>query len=190
MVAQQQLMQVREQKKEADARSSTEKAEKKLPNNAESLEKVKDLVCLLPTQMAGEFGQCLALLESMLVQANQAAAAARIHEVPDTDSELASEPPPETPIAAKHTMEHLHIPLFPGGTERLHSEEECRRAVGDPYGGAAASSGCNTPPRGRCRSVAPQRSPGTRSRTPESQSRRQDAIHFCRVEEVAAPFRG
>ena len=164
----------------------TAQSEKQLPDNAKSLEKVKDLVCLLPTEMAGEFGQCLALLENWLQQANSAAAAARAQEVPDSDSEMATE------ASLKHApMEHLHIPLFPGGAERLHSEEECRRAIGDPYLAAeGATSGCTTPPRGRCRSAVPARSPATRSRSPEEQTRKQDAAHFCRAERVAALFRG
>lgn len=188
-IAQQQLFQVQEQKHAADAINTAAEAEKQLPDNAKSLEKVKDLVCLLPTNMAGEFGQCLAMLENLLQQANKAAAEARVQEVPDSDSEMASDASPKTA-----PMEHLRIPLFPGGTERLHTEEECRKAFGDPYllAEGATATGCTTPPRGRCRSAVPGRSPATRSRTPEGEihGRQQDAAHFCRAEQVAAPFRG
>ena len=178
------MLQVREQKQAADAKTSaeqaTEKADKELPDKAKSVAKVKDLVCLLPNSMAGEFGQCLALLESLLQQANTAAAEARVQEVPDSDSDMATEG-----AASPHNT-FMNIPLFPGCTERLHSEAACRMAT-DPYMGS--DGGCKTPPRGRTRSEDPGRSPLTRSRThspnskqqtEDSQSRERDAANSLR----------
>ena len=199
MDAQSQLLNVKTQKEEADAKASvdaaTAHATKDLPDNAKSLTKVKDLVCLLPNTMAGEFGQCLALLESILEKANTASQAAT-QDIPDSDSEMASsEVAPDGHGSPMHTF--MSVPLFPGGEERLHSQEECRKATGVPSDPYMATEGARTPPRGRAKSADPGRSPHTRtaaassgmeSPPPPSPNVAEGGIGFFLADNVAAPF--
>jgi len=210
MDAQSQLLNVKTQKEEADARANAEaataQATKDIPDNAKSLTKVKDLACLLPNTMAGEFGNCLAMLESILEQAKNATKATA-QEVPDSDSEMASSEAAASPAgygSSGHSFQP--VPLFPGGAERLYSQEECQQvAYGtDPY---MLAEGAKTPPRGRAKSLGPGRSPHTRSRTPErevsaaaasssglqnppppSPDAADGGIGFFLAENVAAPF--
>ena len=191
--AQSQLLNVKNQKEEADARANAEAAtaQADIPDNAKSLTKVKDLACLLPNTMAGEFGNCLAMLESILQQAKNATLATA-QEVPDSDSEMASSESASSPFQP--------VPLFPGGAERLYSQEECQQvAYGDPY---TMAEGAKTPPRGRAKSVG--RSPGrSHSRTPKREAAQSSglqnppppspgatdgSIGFFLAENVAAPF--
>ena len=201
---------MKSQKEEVDAKASADaaaaKAGKDLPDNAASLSKVKDLVCLLPSAVAGEFGQCLALLESLLEKAKTASMAAT-QMVPDSDSEMAEDAYAEPHWNADGGLRdgnprYGQVPLFPGGEERMHTQDECRNATGvptDPY-----MTGARTPPRGRTKSADPGRSPHTRSRTPERELSSQAAssggapaptqtngdggIGFFLAENVAAPF--
>ena len=61
-------------KAEADAKSTAMKEEEQkvaeMPDNLKSVQKLQDLVCLLPNGMADGFGQCLKMLETLLLQAN------------------------------------------------------------------------------------------------------------------------
>ena len=128
-----------------------------MSDKQKSVEKMKDLVCLLPAGMAGGFGQCLQLLEGLLQQAH--AATVQVQEVVDSDSEMG---------AATPSHVHMHVPLFPRGDKPPHAESEDSSAESpsatDPHM-APTAEGCKTPPRARARSADPERSPVTRSRS-------------------------
>ena len=154
MVAQQQLLQVRELKKESDAAAAAaaavEQQQAEIPDNMKSVQKMQDLVCLLPIGMAEGFGQCLKLLEGLLQQANASTVtdASNIQEVRDGDSTCSG-------ATGAHGMEQLHVPIFPGGDQPLHGRSLWEaESPSDPY---MASEGTKTPPR-RARSVEPERS--------------------------------
>ena len=146
--AQQQLLQVRSLKEIADAAKAQEQQQAEVPDNIQSVKKVADLVCLLPNGMADGFGQCLRMLEQLLQQAS--ASTVTYAERLDSESVCSGAtgmPPPTDPY-----MEHLHIPLFPGGEQS---------AAAAPTNAEERS---HTPSR-RARSVEPERSPATRSRS-------------------------
>ena len=148
--AQQQLLQVRSLKEIADAAKAQEQQQAEVPDNIQSVKKVADLVCLLPNGMADGFGQCLRMLEQLLQQAS--ASTVTYAERLDSESVCSGAtgmPPPTDPY-----MEHLHIPLFPGG-------EQSAAAAAAPTNAEERS---HTPTR-RARSVEPERSPATRSRS-------------------------
>jgi hypothetical protein len=150
MVAQQQLLQAREQKAEADAKSSASKAEAareaEMPDNLKSVQKLQDLVCLLPNGMADGFGQCLKILEELLQQAS-ASTVTYASNVTEMGSECSAA-----------GMEHIYVPQFPGGDRPLHETSQSEAE--------SSTERAKTPtPRGRARSVEPERSPATRSRT-------------------------
>ena len=120
--AQTSLLNVKNQKEEADAKAATaaaaSAATEAVPDNAASLNKVKDLVCLLPTQMAGDFGQCLALLEQLLNTAKASASQPVMQQVPDSDSEMDM-------VEQRSTPDLVAVPLFPvvkrSCTQREHA---------------------------------------------------------------------
>ena len=167
MVAEQQLLQVKEQKATEDTETLARKAEEQLPDNQTSVNKMKDLVCLLPAEMAAGFGQCLQLLDGLLAQAH---AAPHIMEVPDSDSEMGRSDVGRSADASP-IHEHIHAPLFGGGDRPLHSISPDSDIVSDPYQPMHEDHGCKTPPRARARSEERKKSPGSRSRS-HSLSRR------------------
>ena len=157
MVAQQQLLQVKEMKAKEDTATMARQAEEKIPDNLSSVNKMKDLMCLLPVEMAASFGQCLQLLDGLLAQAK---AAPHISEVQDSDSEMGG-----SSVQAKSPIhEHLFAPLFGGGGGLLHPGSPSSDVGVDPYQPMQEDSGCKTPPR-RSRSEEPKKSPGNRSRS-------------------------
>ena len=151
MMAQKQLLDVKSQVSAAAITAAKDKEEKQAPDNMKSVQKMQDLVCLLPASMAGGFGQCLQMLEGLLKQANSAAQEARAQEVPDSDSESAAS-------AYRRSQIGQSVPPFPVPTSP---------STVDPYMDvdAAAGSGTQIPPRGRAKSAEPLRSPNARSRT-------------------------
>ena len=151
MVAQQQLLQVRVMKAEADAKSTAMKEEEQkaaeMPNNLKSVQKLQDLVCLLPNGMADGFGQCLKMLETLLLQANASTVT------------YASNVEVESVCSGISGLEQIYVPVFPGGDRPLHEASSSEEVP------ATAERSKTPPPRGRARSAEPERSPVTRSRT-------------------------
>jgi len=166
MVAQQQLIQVRERKAEADAASSASKAaaqrDAEKPDNLKSVQKMSDLVCLLPNEMGAGFGQCLKMLEELLQQAS-ASTVTHAATIDESGSEFSA------------GMEHIYVPQFPGGDRPLHEHSSEEEPPSGPHGSSISSSAerDTTPPRGRAeqRSGEPERSPVQRSRSTHSLSR-------------------
>ena len=163
LVAQQQLIQVREKKAEVDAATlaSKEAAQRdaEVPDNLKSVQKLQDLVCLLPNGMSEGFAQCLKTLEELLQQAS-ASTVTHASTIDESGSEFGA------------GMEHIYVPQFPGGDRPLHeqsSEERLPSPLPSTFSSPAGERDM-TPPRGRARSQEPERSPATRSRT-HSQSR-------------------
>ena len=73
-----------------------------LPDNMKSVQKMQDLVCLLPNGMADGSGQCLKMLETLLQQASASTVTYASNIQGDGVSDCSA-------------MEHIQIPLFPGG---------------------------------------------------------------------------
>jgi hypothetical protein len=160
MVAQKQLLDVKHQQAAAETQAALNKAEQQVPDNMKSVQKMQDLVCLLPAGMAGGFGQCLQLLEGLLQQANAAAHEARVQEVPDSDSESAA-----SAFSRSQRMETTIVPDFPGGNQPPLGASSFSTAELPPTDPYMTGVGCRTPPRTRAKSAEPERSPATRSRT-------------------------
>ena len=160
LVAQQQLIQVRTLKAVEDAAKAERAQQAEVPDNMKSLEKVKDLVCLLPNGMADGFGQCLKMLETLLHQASTSTVtyAATLDSESVCSGAATGMPEPTDPY-----MESLNIPMFPGtaagGVEQSQQPLQERSSESGP-----AREGSHTPTR-RGRSVEPERSPATRSRS-------------------------
>ena len=152
MVAQQQLLQVRAQKAEADAKVVASKAaaqrDAEMPDNLKSVQKLQDLVCLLPNGMSDGFGQCLKMLEELLQQASASTVTTT-----STLDEIGSD--------FSAGMDHIYVPQFPRGEQ----EQTAEATLGTSANPSAAEREGTPPPRGRARSAEPERSPATRSRT-------------------------
>ena len=163
LVAQQQLIQVREKKAEVDAAAlAAKEAEQKkteVPDNLRSVVKAKDLVCLLPNEMKEGFAQCLANLELLLQQASASTVthAATIDNFNEAGSDFTE------------GMEHIYVPQFPGGERPLH-EHSAEETSSVP---SSAERQSTPPARGRTeqRTGDPERSPVQRSRSNHSASR-------------------
>ena len=117
-----------------------------MPDNLKSVQKLQDLVCLLPNGMADGFGQCLKMLETLLQQANASTVT------------YASNIEVESVCSGISGMEHIYVPVFPGGDRPLHESSSSEEVP-------STERAKTPPPRGRARSVEPERSPVTRSRT-------------------------
>ena len=136
MVAKEQLVHVKAAKEKEDLLISAKKIDAQLPDNRQSVEKMKDLLCLLPVEKASCFGECLSLLEGLLKSASSPV----VQVVPDSDSEMG---------------QPIEVPVFP-------SYPSAADVITDPYTDVESPS---TPGRRRTRSESPRRSPGARSRT-------------------------
>jgi hypothetical protein len=163
----QQLANVKAAKAAEDKLISSQQAEQQMPDNRMAVTKVKDLLCLLPVEKAGEFGDMLNLLHGLLSDAAEPAPA--VHTV-DSDSEMAASecPAPQTPLARGAMAE---IPMFPSALP------SAAVAHSDPYHGEGAST-----PRRRTRSESPRRSPGSRSRSNEHRRQCPVSSSFSRRE--------
>ena len=164
----QQLTNVKAAKAKEDQLIMSQQAEQQLPDNRMAVTKMKDLLCLLPAEKAGDFGEMLNLLDGMLKEASGPA----IHVV-DSDSEMAPSecPVPQTPSASSLMAE---VPAFPSAVV----------ALADPYNGGGAIT-----PRRRTRSESPRRSPGSRSRSTDNRRQCPMTNAFSR-RELGGPFMG
>jgi len=164
----QQLTNVKAAKAKEDQLIMSQQAEQQLPDNRMAVTKMKDLLCLLPAEKAGDFGEMLNLLDGMLKEASGPV----IHAV-DSDSEMAPSecPVPQTPSASSLMAE---VPAFPSAVV----------AHTDPYSGGGAIT-----PRRRTRSESPRRSPGSRSRSTDNRRQCPMTNAFSR-RELGGPFMG
>ena len=147
LVAQQQLIQVKEKKAEADAAALASKEAAKrdaeVPDNLKSVQKMSDLVCRLPNGMSEGFAQCLKTLEELLQQASASTVthASTIDSFTESGSEFGA------------GMEHIYVPQFPGGDRPLHEQSSEERLPSPLPSTFSSPSGERemTPPRGRRR---------------------------------------
>ena len=151
MVAKEQLAQVHAAKAREDQLIQAQKADMQLPDNQKSVEKMKDLVCLLPVEHAGAFGECLNLLSGLLQQA----ATPFIQVVPDSDSEMG-----QTESSLIGNTDSPLIPSLPSAVV----------VTSDPY--SAELNAAPFTPRRRTRSDSPKRSPGSGARSRSTSNRR------------------
>ena len=169
MVARQQLMAVQQAKAKEDADFAVKEAELHSPNAKQTVQKMRDMAQLLPTDKAKVLAECLGLLETLMADAVTV-------EVINVEMEQGGSESSEGQIP----LSFIHTP-----SPNNMANGMMQNATVDPYAMPVALDLPNveqpgasmeaplTPRRGvrRTRSESPQRSPGARSRTNSTHKR-------------------